>query len=98
MGKNLDKVLRIAEKVSEIAEVRIRKELNALAKSGLVSRKEAKQLLKAALKEAEKERHRVRKFIEAELKRELRKAKPLVKKALAKKKKQFSEYRKKRKR
>ncbi len=96
MGKSLDKVLKIAEKVSEVAEARIRNELNALAKSGLVSRKEARQLLKAALKEAKKEKQRIRQFIEAELKRELRKAKPLIKKALAKKKKQFEAYRKRR--
>jgi hypothetical protein len=98
MPGNLDKILRAAEKVADIAEKRIRMELGALAKSGLMSREDARKLLKIAVKEAKHEKERVRKFIETELKRELKKAKPLIKKALAKKKKQFLQYRKKRKR
>ncbi|MEM4240042.1 MAG: hypothetical protein QXM31_01920 [Candidatus Woesearchaeota archaeon] len=98
MRKDIDKIVVLAAKIAGLAEKKVRKELSRLQKSRLVSRKEARQLLKAALKEAEQERHRVKKFIEAELKRELRKAKPLIKKALAKKKKQFLSYRKKRRR
>jgi len=98
MPGNLDKILKAAEKVADIAEKRIRMELGALAKSGIISKKDAKQLISAAAKEARQEKERVRKFIETELKRELKKAKPLIKKALAKKKKQFLQYRKKRKR
>jgi hypothetical protein len=98
MAGNLEKVLKVVAKTAIFAEQRMKKELDALAKSGLISKKDAKQALKLAVKEAKSERERFRKFIEAELKRELRKAKPLVKKALAKKKKQFLAYRKKRKR
>jgi Asp-tRNA(Asn)/Glu-tRNA(Gln) amidotransferase B subunit len=93
MGKTIDKAVELAGKIAELAEKRARKELDALAKSGLISRKDAKQALKLAMKEAEAEKRRIRKFVEAELKRELKKAKPLIKKALAKKKKQFLKYR-----
>lgn len=96
MAGNLEKILRIAAKTAIFAEQRMKKELDALVKSGLISRKDARDALKLAVKEAKSERERFRKFIEAELKRELRKAKPLIKKALAKKKKQFISYRKKR--
>ncbi len=98
MGKTIDKAVELAGKIAELAEKKARKELNALAKSGLISRKDAKAVLKLAMKEAEAEKRRIRRFVEAELKRELKKAKPLIKKALAKKKKQFLNYGKKRKR
>ena len=91
-------VLKLAEKVAAAAEQRIKKELNALVKSGIVSRKEAKHMLTVAVREAKREKQRVKKFITAELKRELKRAKPLIKKAVAKKRKQFEQYRKKRKR
>lgn len=98
MAGSLERVLKLSAKAALIAEQRMRKELGALAKSGLMSREDARKLLKIAVKEAKHERHRIRKFIESELKRELRKAKPMIRKALAKKKKQFMQYRKKRKR
>lgn len=97
MGKNLNRALKLAEKIVGMTEHRVRRELDALAKSGIISTKDAKQILKAAVKEAKKEQQRVRAFITAELKRELAKAKPVIKNALAKKKKQFAAYRKKRK-
>lgn len=96
MGKTLTSVLKLAEKVAKVTEQRVKKELATLAKSGLLSKTEAKQLLKSAGREAEREEKRIRKFIVAELKRELRKAKPAIKKALARKKKQFEKYRKRR--
>ncbi len=97
MGKNINRILKVAEKVTALAQQRIRKELRALAKSGVISTKEARQLLKVAVKEAAQEQTRVRRFIAAELKRELAKAKPVIRKALAHKKKQFASYRKARK-
>jgi hypothetical protein len=98
MGKNLNRVLKIAERVTAIAEQRIRKELGAMVKSRIISASEARSLLKAAVKEARAEQTRVRQFVMAELKRELAKAKPMIKKAVSKKRKQFESYRKKRKR
>jgi len=96
MNRKLKRIIQAAARIAEFAEAKAKKELYYLRKSGLVSRKEAKALLNAVLREAEQEKRRIKKFIEAELKRELRKAKPLVKKALAKKKKQFEAYRKRR--
>ena len=98
MRKSLKALLTLTEKATSFAEKRVRKELGALTKSGLISKKDAKHALKLAAKEAKREQHRIRKFIEAELKRELKKAKPLIRKALAKKRKQFEQYRKRRKR
>jgi hypothetical protein len=96
MAKRISKVVRLAEKLAAKAGQRVRKELGALAKSGIISKKEAKQILKAAAREAAREEKRVRAFIISELKRELKKAKPVIKKTLAKKRKQFESYRKKR--
>jgi hypothetical protein len=97
MGKNLDRMLRLAERIADIAERRIKKELDALVRSKVISTMEARQLLRAAVREARQEQHRVRKFVAAELKRELARARPVVQKALAKKRKQFASYRKRRK-
>ncbi len=91
--KSIKALLTLTEKATAFAEKRVRKELDALAKSGLISRKEARAALKLAAREAKREQKRIRTFIKAELKRELRKAKPLIKKALARKKKQFERYR-----
>jgi len=96
VGKNLDRILRLAEKVTAVAEQQIRKELDKLVKSRIISTGEARSLLKAAVKEARAEQKRVRQFVMSELKRELAKAKPVIKKAIAKKRKQFESYRKKR--
>ena len=106
MGKNTRRIMHLAESVTAVISAlklaqkmaptiakRTRKELNALATSGLISRKEARQILRAAMQEARKEEKRMRTFIASELKRELKKAKPLVKKALAKKREQFARYR-----
>ena len=111
MGKNVKRIitlakgvtaaiaaLKLAEKAMPIVAKRTRKEMDALAKSGFISKKEAKQILAAALKEAKKEEKRMRAYITAELKREVKKAKPLIRKTLARKKKQFAQYRKLRKR
>lgn len=98
MGKHTHQVIKLAEKMAKVAEQRLRKEMTALAKSGVLSRAEAKKLLAGAIREAEREEKRIRKFITSELKRELRKAKPAIKKAVARKKKQFESYRKTRKR
>lgn len=98
MGKHLHQIVKLAEKMAKVAEQRLRKEMTALAKSGVLSRAEAKKLLAGAIREAEREEKRIRKFITSELKRELRKAKPAIKKAVARKKKQFESYRKTRKR
>ena len=89
--------LKLAEKMMPTVARRTRKELDALARSGFISKKEAKQILAAAMKEAKREEKRMRAFIAAEMKREIKKAKPLIKKTLAKKKKQFEKYRKMRK-
>lgn len=94
----IERILSIAEKAAMMAERRIRKELAALTRSGVISKAEARQLLKAAIREANAERKRVQAFIKAELTRELRKAKPLIKKVLAKKRQQFARYRTLRKR
>lgn len=91
-------VLKLAEKMMPKVANRTRKEMDALAKSGFISKKEAKQILKAAMAEAKREEKRMRAFIIAELKREAKKAKPLIKKTLARKKKQFAAYRRLRKR
>ncbi len=93
MKKNLNALLKLTEKATSFAEQRVRKELGALAKSGLISRKDARAALKLAAREAKQEQQRIRKFIIAELKREFTKAKPLIKKVLAKKRKQFEQYR-----
>lgn len=98
MGKYTHQIIKLAEKMAKVAEQRLRKEMTALAKSGVLSRAEAKKLLAGAIREAEREEKRIRKFITSELKRELRKAKPAIKKAVARKKKQFESYRKARKR
>jgi hypothetical protein len=98
MGKHTHQVIKIAEKMAKVAEQRLRKEMTALAKSGVLSRTEAKKLLAGAIREAEREEKRIRKFITSELKRELAKAKPAITKAVAKKRKQFESYRKTRKR
>jgi hypothetical protein len=97
MAKRISKVVKLAEKLAAKAEKRMRTELGALAKSGIISRGEAKQILKAAAREAAREEKRIRAFIISELKRELKKAKPAIKKTLARKKKQFESYRKRRK-
>ena len=96
MAKKLSQALKLAEKIASFTKQRIKKELDALAKSGIISRKEARQMLKTAAAEARREEKRIRTFITNELKRELKKAKPAIKRALAKKKKQFESYRKRR--
>ena len=96
MGKNINRILKLANKVSKAAEQKIKKEINALVKSGLLTRPEARRLATSAIREANKERKRVQAFIKKELKKELSKAKPKIKKALARKKKQFASYKKKR--
>jgi hypothetical protein len=96
MAKRISKAVKLAEKLAAKAGQRVRKELGALAKSGIISKTEAKQILKAAAREAAREEKRIRAFIIAELKRELRKAKPVIKRTLAKKRKQFESYRKRR--
>ena len=98
MQKPLKKIVSASNKIVDLVQARLKKEVNALAKSKVISTKEAKQLLKAAAKEAQREKKRVQAFIKAELKRELKRAKPKIKKAVAKKRKQFESYRKKRKR
>ncbi|MEM4247421.1 MAG: hypothetical protein QXR48_03325 [Candidatus Woesearchaeota archaeon] len=94
MKNEIKKLVRIAGKIAELAEAKVKKELYHLQKSGLVSKKEAKQTMKLAIKEATAEKERIKKFIIAELKRELKKAKPLIRKELEKKRKQFAKYRK----
>lgn len=98
MKQNLNRILRFAEKAAHAVETCVKKEVETLAKSGMISKTEGKQLVSAALREARRERKRVQAFITKELKRELAKAQPKVKQLLAKKKKQFASYRKKRKR
>ena len=98
MQKPLKKIISASNKIVDLVQAKLRKEVKALAKSGVINTKEARQLLKAAAKEAQRERKRVQAFIKAELKRELKKAKPKIKKAVAKKRKQFESYRQKRKR
>jgi hypothetical protein len=90
--------LKLAEKMMPSVAQRTRKELDALARSGFLSKKEAKQILKVAMAEAKREEKRMRKFIIAELKRETRKAKPAIKRTLARKKKQFERFKKLRRR
>jgi polyhydroxyalkanoate synthesis regulator phasin len=97
MKQNLKQLLKLAEKVTSAVESRVKKEADALVKSGIISRTDGKKLLNAALREAQAERKRVQSFITAELRRELAKAKPKVRQILAKKKKQFESYRKRRK-
>jgi polyhydroxyalkanoate synthesis regulator phasin len=96
MKQNLKQLLKLAEKVTSAVENRVKKEADALVKSGIISRTDGKKLLSAALREAQAERKRVQAFIKQELRRELAKAKPKVKQILAKKKKQFESYRKRR--
>lgn len=90
--------LKLAEKMMPAVAKRTRKEMDTLAKSGFISKKEARQILKAAMAEAKREEKRMRAFITAELKREAKKAKPIIRKALAKKKRQFARYKKLRRR
>ncbi len=97
MKPHLKNLLKAAEKIASTVEKRMRHELELLVKSNVMSPIEARHILRAAIAEAKRERSRVKEFVKAELKRELRKAKPLIKKALAKKKKQFAAYRRKRK-
>jgi len=97
MKQNLKQLLKLAEKVAAAVEKKVKKEVDVLARSGIISKKEGKRLLNAVLREAQAERKRVQTFIAAELKRELAKAKPKIKQLLAKKKKQFESYRKRRK-
>jgi hypothetical protein len=71
--------------------------LGALEKSGLINAKEAKQVLRIAAKEAGQEAIRIGRFVSGEIKKELKKAKPVVKKAIARKKQQFASYCRRRK-
>ena len=91
-------VVRLAEKVAALAEQRVKKELTTLTKSGLLSTTEAKHVFHAGVREATRERKRVKQFILHEIKRELKKAQPRIKKLMAQKKQQFAAYRARRKR
>jgi hypothetical protein len=96
MRKEMKTALKKVDKITNYVKKRLNNELSALAKSGIISKREAKQMLRAAAKEAEKESRRVAEFITQELRRELKKAKPAIKKTLAIKRKQFEKYKKQR--
>lgn len=65
-----------------------KKKAEALAKSlvkkGILSRKDGAGLVRKILAEANSERKRIEKFVKGEIKRELRKVSPVIKKAGAK--------------
>lgn len=77
----------IARKVSRLGKKASGIGLDVLDRSGLLTKKEAKLLLKEIIKEAKAESHRVGFFAQKEASRELNKARPLFKKGKLRSKK-----------
>ncbi|MEA2036629.1 MAG: hypothetical protein U9O94_03920 [Nanoarchaeota archaeon] len=65
---------------ASIARDKANKILSGISKKGLISRKQATTLVKRLARDAEKEGKKIQRIISAELKKDVKKARPLVKK------------------
>lgn len=87
MKKLLRKSFLIGLGIASLTKRRAEKSIKKLVKKGLITKKDGDGLIIKMLVEANKERKRIEKFIAAEMKRELKKAKPYLIKARAEAKK-----------
>ncbi len=78
MFKTAKKLVSLGVKAARITQKEIAKEVNEMAKSGVISRKEAKELVSRITAEANLERQRLQNFVRQEVKKEMKKAKPLI--------------------
>ena len=83
MAKRVRKAVKFGARVAAAARKKLDKEMKMLVKSGIINRGEAKKLLRAIVSEVRAEKERVKQFAKQELKRGLKKAKPLVKRAVS---------------
>jgi len=79
MLKTARKILGLGIKAARITKREAEKEINAMVKEGIINKGEGKELLRRIVVEADQERKRFQNFLKAEFRRELRKAKPLMK-------------------
>ena len=86
MAKRIRKAVKYGAQLAMSAAGKIKREIKALVKAGIIDRKEAKKILNAFTSDLRAEKSRLVKFAKQETKRMMNKAKartkPLVKKAL----------------
>ncbi len=87
MARKIRKAMRLGARIVTAAKSRLARDMKMLVKSGIINRKEAQRLAKVITAEVRVEKERIKQFAKAELKRGLKRAKPLVKKAVSRLKK-----------
>jgi len=83
MAKRIRKAVKFGTRVAAAAKKKLDKQMRMLVKSGIINRGEAKKLFRAIAAEVRTEKERIKQFAKQELKRGLKKAKPLVKRAVS---------------
>lgn len=84
MKRLLRKSFLIGLGAATLTKERAEKSIKKLIKRGLLTKKDGDGLIRKMLMEANKERKRIEKFMTAEMKKELKKARPYLMKAKAK--------------
>ncbi|HLF54975.1 MAG TPA: hypothetical protein VI612_04605 [Candidatus Nanoarchaeia archaeon] len=82
MAKRMRKAVSLGAKLAAQAKNKLKKQLNALLKAGIIDRTEVRKILSYAIKEAREEKERIKTFVKTELKRQAKKGKPLLKRAV----------------
>lgn len=87
MARKIRKAVKLGARIAAAVKSRLARNMKMLVKSGIVNRKEAQRLAKVLTVEVRAEKERIKQFAKAELKRGLKRVKPLVKKAVSRMKK-----------
>lgn len=77
LGK-LKKVFALGIKAAKITKKEVQKEINAMVKAGIINKNEGRQFLNKIMAEANAERKKFQCFVASEVRKELKKARPLV--------------------
>jgi len=81
MAKRVRRAVKFGARIAAAAKNKLESKVKLLVKSRIITKKEAKNLMKAIVSEIRAEKARIKQFAKQELRRGLKKAKPLIKKA-----------------
>ncbi|MEM3153993.1 MAG: hypothetical protein QW165_00295 [Candidatus Woesearchaeota archaeon] len=81
MAKKIKKAVKFGARMAAAAKRRLEKDIGRLVKSGIISKAESRKLMSGIMSEIKAEKERIKQFAKQELKRGIKKAKPLLKKA-----------------
>ncbi len=82
MAKRIRKVVKLGKQLAGKAADRVKHEIKAVIKAGSLNKGETRKLVRGVIAELRQETERLAGFAKQELKREMKKAKPLMKRAV----------------